>query len=175
MNHIITPSAPLASLLSPLATIVVARGGPADCDRYELEDTVLRAGGYAWDIGELAAPLHAQIAQLLADKVAADEAARLAAESNPSPEQIWWTKLNGTITDAPTGISIRASEEVRNILTGQLVMVTTAISVGALTHATPQDIWDANGVKHTMPASDLIGLILRHGQAWAAMFAEFAP
>jgi hypothetical protein len=174
MNHIITTSA-LAPLLPTLAALVAARGGPADCDRYELEDTVLRAGGYAWDIGAEAAPLHAQIARLLADKAAADEAARLAAEANPSPEQIWWTKLNGTITDAPTGISIRASEEVRNILTGQLVMVTTAISVGAMTPATPQDIWDANGVKHTMPASDLIGLILRHGQAWAAMFAEFSP
>jgi hypothetical protein len=91
------------------------------------------------------------------------------------PAAIWEERLGGTITDAQTGIAIKANEQVRNLLTGQLVMVSTALSVGAITAATPQDIWDADGVKHTLRTDELIGLILRHGQAWAAMFAEFAP
>jgi hypothetical protein len=185
MNHIFTYTTtgwslykvgPIASdLPTALLAIARARGFTGTANRAELEDEVLRMGGYAWPIGAEAAPLHAQIAQLIADKAAADEAARLYAEAHPSPEQIWWGKLNGTLIDATTGIEISASENVRNILTGQLVMVTTAISVGAITTSTMQDIWDVHGVKHSMPASELIGLILRHGQAWAAMFAEFAP
>lgn len=93
----------------------------------------------------------------------------------PSAEMIWRDKLAGRIVDATTGIEIEANEAVRNLLTGQLVMITTALNLGAITTSTPQDIWDADGVKHTMTTLELISLILRHGAAWQAMFAEFAP
>lgn len=181
--HIITPTSVLAPLLPSLDSIAATRG-LIGADSYELTPAGDGAVLYAyvagrmvraWDIGPEAAPLQAQAAQLIADKAAADEAARIAAEANPSPEVIWWQKLNGTITDATTGIEISASESVRNILTGQLVLVSTALQLGAIQPSTPQDIWDVHGVKHTMPASELTALILRHGIAWAAMFAEFAP
>lgn len=93
----------------------------------------------------------------------------------PTPEEVWAQKLAGTITDPVTGIAIHASEDVRNILTGQLTMTLAALSAGVISTATPQDIWDASGVKHTLTTQDLMGLILRYGAQWQAMFAEFAP
>jgi len=91
MNYIITPASLLTPLIPSLADIVAKRGGPV-ADKYELEDTVLRCGGYAWDIGTEAAPLHAQIAKLLAAKKTADEAAeaaRVADElANPRPWRV---------------------------------------------------------------------------------------
>lgn len=92
-----------------------------------------------------------------------------------SPQEIWWEKLSGTITDGPTRIEIAANEATRNLVTGQMVMVTTALNVGAITASTPQDIWDVHGAKHTLPTADLIALILRYGAAWSAMYSEFAP
>jgi hypothetical protein len=68
-------------LPNALHAIREALGYRATVNAYELEDTVLRCHGYAWDIGEQAAPLHAQIAQLIADKAAADEAALAQAEA----------------------------------------------------------------------------------------------
>ena len=91
MNHHITPTSSLAPLIPSLAAIVAKLGGPVAA-KYELEDTVLRAGGFAWDIGSEAAPLHAQIAEILAAKKAADdaaEAARIAEElANPRPWRV---------------------------------------------------------------------------------------
>lgn len=80
-------------LAPTLATLAKAHGVTATS--FELEDTVLRAGGFAWDIGAEAAPLHTEIARLTAEKASADEAerARIAALP-PSPEQVWWDKLN---------------------------------------------------------------------------------
>lgn len=95
--------------------------------------------------------------------------------SPPTVEEVWQQKLAGRITDPVTGIQIEANEGVRNILTGQLTMTMAALSVGAIQPTTPQDIWDADGAKHTLATSDLIALILRHGAQWQAMFAEFAP
>jgi hypothetical protein len=89
--------------------------------------------------------------------------------------EIWADKLAGTITDPVTGIAINANESTRNVLTGQLTMTLAALSAGAITPATPQDIWDAAGVKHTLTTAELIGLMLRYGAAWQALFAEFAP
>lgn len=93
----------------------------------------------------------------------------------PTPSEVWATKLAGRITDPLTGIQIEASEEVRNILTGQLAMTMAALSVGAIQPTTTQQLWDADGTVHTMQTSELIGLMLRHGSQWQTMFAEFAP
>ena len=89
MNYLITLSNDLAPLASTLTAMVNARGVPSP-ERFELEDTVLRAGGYAWDIGEAAIPLHAQIDAILAAKKQADdaEAARIAALP-PEPPKPW--------------------------------------------------------------------------------------
>jgi hypothetical protein len=62
-------------LSTALLAIARARGFTGTADRAELEDEVLRMGGYAWPIGAEAAALHAQAAQLIADKAVADEAA----------------------------------------------------------------------------------------------------
>lgn len=93
----------------------------------------------------------------------------------PSQEVIWQNKLAGRIIDEETGIQIEAKESVRNLLTGQLVMITTALSIGKLTTETLQEFWDADGTKHILTVADLIGLILRYGIAWQAMHSEFAP
>jgi len=90
MNHRITPTSVLSTLIPSLAAIAAGRGVIAE--KFELEDTVLRAGGFAWDIGAEAAPLHVQIDALLAAKKAADEAAeaaRIADElANPRPWRV---------------------------------------------------------------------------------------
>jgi hypothetical protein len=78
--HAITPTSHLAPLIPACAAIAQARGYTGTADRYELEDTVLRGGGFAWDIGSEAAPLHAEIARLTSEKAAADAAARAQAE-----------------------------------------------------------------------------------------------
>jgi hypothetical protein len=85
MNHIFThiPTGWSLSKVGPISdelptsllAIARARGFTGTADRAELEDEVLRMGGYAWPIGAEAAPLHAQAAQLIADKAVADEAA----------------------------------------------------------------------------------------------------
>jgi hypothetical protein len=82
MNHVIAPSSHLWPLAPALQAIVTERNGPVNCDRFEFEDTVLRAGGLAWPLPDAeAAPLHAEIARLTAEKEAleAAEAARIAA------------------------------------------------------------------------------------------------
>jgi len=90
MNHSIT-STHLAALL-PTCPAIAASRGPVGAAAYELtpecDGAVLYAYSdgrmvRAWDIGSEAAPLQAQAAQLIADKAAADEAARIAAEANP--------------------------------------------------------------------------------------------
>jgi hypothetical protein len=161
-------------LLVGLDALAIAQGWPISAE-YQLAGGQLSGThpqtGQPWAIRiDAEAPaLHAQIATL----EAAAETAQAALP--PTPEQIWWDKLAGTISDGPTGIVISASEPTRIILTGQLAMVSVALQVGAITPSTPQDIWDSAGTKHTLPTSDLIALLLRHGQAWAALFAEFAP
>jgi hypothetical protein len=109
MNHTITPASFLAPLLPPLAAIVAARNGPPDCDRFELEDTVLRAyrdGAMvgAWDIGAEAAPLHAEIARLTEEKRVADEAAEAARRAyelaNPQPWRVSKDTLIGRVLEA---------------------------------------------------------------------------
>lgn len=81
MNHTITPQSHLAPLLPSLQSLATAwvpslADRLVTCERFELEDGVLRACGYAWPIGdEAAAPLHAEIARLDAEKKATDAAA----------------------------------------------------------------------------------------------------
>jgi len=81
--HGVASTQVMIDLQTALDAIAVARSRPTG-DRYELEDTVLRGIGWAEDIGTDAAPLHAQAAQIIADEEAAREAARIAAEANPS-------------------------------------------------------------------------------------------
>ncbi len=61
-------------------------------ERYELIDSVLIGQGWAEDIGGESVALHAQIEFLIAEKKAADEAARLAQEAydlaNPQPWRV---------------------------------------------------------------------------------------
>jgi hypothetical protein len=62
------------ALPDALAAIVSSRGGPwisSAYSMYEVEDTVLRCGGYAWDICFKASALHVQIADILTDDAAA--------------------------------------------------------------------------------------------------------
>jgi hypothetical protein len=84
MNNLITPTNDLAAIVPTLAALCHARGVPSP-EKFELEDTVLRAPPYAWDIGDEAAPLHAQIAEIKAAKQAADEAEALRISLLPPP------------------------------------------------------------------------------------------
>ena len=85
MNHRITPTSPLSDLVPACRDIAESRGLKSLCRDFELEDTVLRAGGFAWDIGAEAAPLHAQIAQSEADAAAAEAARLQDLIDNPPP------------------------------------------------------------------------------------------
>ena len=90
MNHHITTTS-LAAALPACHAIAASRNRPQS-ERYELIDSVLIGTGWAEDIGAEAAPLHAQIEFLIAEKKAADEAARLAQEAydlaNPRPWRV---------------------------------------------------------------------------------------
>jgi hypothetical protein len=79
MNYKVSAQTYLSPLAPACASIAASRG-VYSCDQYELEDTILRAGGFAWDIGAEAAPLHAQIQEVLAAKALADADAQAAAE-----------------------------------------------------------------------------------------------
>jgi hypothetical protein len=70
----------LAAALPSCHALAASRNRPQS-EKYELIDTVLIGAGWAEDIGAEAAPLHAEIARLTAEKRAADEAeaARIAA------------------------------------------------------------------------------------------------
>jgi hypothetical protein len=104
MNHLITPTSVLAPLLPSLDAIARARGYTGTPDRAELEDEVLRMGGYAWPIGAEAAPLHAQIEQLIADKAAADEAARIQAEVDAAAAALLYVPRAITNADLRRGL-----------------------------------------------------------------------
>lgn len=70
-------------LIPTLAEIAKAREPrAAGCEVFEIEDTILCAGGYAWDIGGEAADIHEQIADLIAAQEAADDAARVQREAD---------------------------------------------------------------------------------------------
>jgi len=202
MNLILTPthlrtdtlSVPLAAdapLRAAIAALVTAILGKSHaCERYEVEDTVLRASPFAWDLSRPEfkehRPAFDAIVAAIADAIAAEQAARDAAEAirkaaepallaKQAVLEAWQEKLAGRFTDPLTGIEIDMREDVRNLLTGQVVLVTTAINIGAMKPDEQVAIWDADGKKHALPASDLIGLILRYGQAWSEAFDKFAP
>ena len=103
MNHRITPTDLRWPIAPALDAIAIARCRQTGA-RYELEDTVLRGIGWAEDIGAEAAPLHAEIARLTAEKRVADEAAeaaRIADElANPRPWRMSKDTLITRITDA---------------------------------------------------------------------------
>ncbi len=140
---------------------------PADCDMWPVEPTI--PAGFRQDVTQGTPRGWQLVAGVVSPILAAIPVIP------PTPQQIWRTKLAGRITDSATGIQIEASEAVRNLLTGQLVMVTTALQFGLITAETPQSIWDADSQPHTLTTTALIALILRHGAAWQAMFVEFAP
>jgi len=77
MNYKITSDSALSAAVAQLAALAAVRG-VLGATEFELEDTVLRAGGFAWDIGAEATPLHALIAQLRADAAVAAEVDRAA-------------------------------------------------------------------------------------------------
>ena len=81
----------LSAALPACHALAASRNRPQS-ERYELIDTVLIGQGWAEDIGGESVALHAQIEQLIADKKAADEAARLAQEAydlaNPQPWRV---------------------------------------------------------------------------------------
>jgi hypothetical protein len=90
MNHIFTHKesvwslskvGPISDALpTALQAIAQSRGYTGTATRWELEDTVLAAGGFAWDIGAEADALHAEIARLKSEQEAADASARAQAE-----------------------------------------------------------------------------------------------
>jgi len=94
-------------------------------------------------------------------------------EPTPSVEQIWADKLAGFLT--VNGLDLKANRSAKNDFTGMFTLISGGIAAGAITAATPIDIWDAHNAKHTLPASEILALLLGYGFAWQAMFNEFAP
>lgn len=91
----------------------------------------------------------------------------------PSAEQIWADKLAGFLSI--NGLDLKANRSAKNDFTGMFTLINGGLAAGAINNATPIDIWDAHNVKHTLPASDILALLLAYGFAWQAMFNEFAP
>lgn len=170
----ITPLSHLWPLAPALQTLVTDRGGPANCDKFELDDTVLRAGGYAWDIGDaLAAPLHAQIAAIKAQR----EADRIAAENAPPTKEalkarIAWRRWEEESTGAPVTLNgetwtIKSDPESQAKLTGLLVVASAQpISVK----------WkDSAGSFHDITNADvsvMVGSVFGHVQSCFAREAD---
>lgn len=163
-----------SSTIPALQAIVTERGGPANCDHFELDDTVLRAGGYAWDIGEaIAAPLHAQIAAIEAQR----EADRIAAENAPPTKEalksrIAWRRWEEESAGAPVTLNgetwtIKSDPESQAKLTGLLVVAS----------AQPIAVkWkDSAGAFHDITNADvptMVGAVFSHVQACFAREAE---
>jgi len=131
MNHRITPSSTLSALIPSLASIVTSRGG-LPTDHYELEDTVLRAGSYAWDIGGEASPLHNEISSILAAKAAADAALAAAPPTIESlksqiAQRRWEEESKGTTVDFGDGrvLSVMTDSTSQSKLTGLLVVASS--------------------------------------------------
>lgn len=82
MNTIISISNTFSSLVTPCAAIAERRGLAPGCTSFELEDSILRASRFAWDIGDEAVALHVQITNLITAKEASDEASRVQAEAD---------------------------------------------------------------------------------------------
>lgn len=118
-----------------MQAIATARNGPPDCDRFELDATVLRAyrDGVmlrAWDIGDEAAPLHAEIARLEADKKMADDAVRAASKISDETlthliaSRRWEEESAGTDAKLADGRTVRVMTDAtsQSKLTGLLVV-----------------------------------------------------
>lgn len=139
-NHTITPTSLESPLIPALAAIVAARSNGhvviddaywAERETIELQQTVIRAGGLAWDIGdEAAAPLHAEIARLTAEKAVADAAA--AAEAAISDETLrgriamrrWEEETKGVTVDLGGGrkLPVMTDATSQAKLTGLMVI-----------------------------------------------------
>lgn len=175
MNHTITPQSHLSPLLPSLQSLVTSLGGPADCDRFELEDTVLRAGGYAWDIGaDAAAPLHAEIERLTAEKEAAEEAARNAPPTKESlreriAQRRWEEETKGVTVDLGAGRSLPLMTDATSQakLTG-LMVVASAQPIAVSWKGSDGSFLDITNAD--VPA--MVGAVFSHVQVCFAREAE---
>jgi len=156
-------------------------GEDYECPRFEIERTpdgaVFRAAAppthcFAWD-------LHAEKIQWLLEdleSVVAAELAKPAPEPAPPSEwDIWEQKLNEGYTDAATGIKLATTVEAKNTFVSHATLLLVALQAGAITDATPQSVWDFDEAEHTLPAGELLGLLLRYGFHWQTMFNQFKP
>ena len=89
--------------------------------------------------------------------------------------EIWQDKLAGGWVDDVTGIKLKTTEAARNLFSGQVTMIREAIDAGILNGSVPLEIWDYNEQPHTLTVTELRGLLLRYGLAWAQMFNQYAP
>jgi hypothetical protein len=71
------------------------------------------------------------------------------------------------------GFTLALGEADRNAFTQMLVLVNTALGVGAITQETPQTIADIDGVTHTVTTEQFIMLMLGYGQHYMELWSTY--
>lgn len=100
-------------------------------------------------------------------------AEEIAARINPAAE--WEAFLSGHVEDEVTGIRLKANRQARNDFIGQATLLREAVDAGLVTNASPQSVWDEDGVEHVLTAAEVRALLLRYGIAWQSAFNLLAP
>jgi hypothetical protein len=87
-------------------------------------------------------------------------------EVSETPSQVlpFGEKFDSGYFDETEQVKIKTSKDAQQKFTGAVVMINSALMVGAMTGESPTDFWDYNGQKHTISAGRFIGLMLRYGQ-----------
>lgn len=77
--------------------------------------------------------------------------------------------------DTTTGIRLKCTEYAQAKFTSQVALTRLALSLGAITGATEQTLWDADNTEHTLSTDAFLLLMLRYGMHCKAIFDQYAP
>lgn len=77
------------------------------------------------------------------------------------------------VLDQVTGYRLRADATAQRKFTGQLLMVFVLVSTGQIPSDHPIGFWTHDGVRHELPASEYIGMVIRYGMGISAIEEQF--
>jgi len=89
--------------------------------------------------------------------------------------QIYDTKLAEGYTDATTGFKLKATEYAQTKFGQDYVRIDAKIKMGAIAASDLQVFWDIENVEHSLPANDLLALLIRYSDYCATLFGLYAP
>lgn len=91
------------------------------------------------------------------------------------PVVAWNEFLAGSITDASTGLELKASIAACNRFTAMETLLKSALEHGAITGESNVSLWDRSNVEHVLTVNACRALLLRYGIAWQSAFNALAP